>query len=310
MITIRRSTGTDLETIEKPTTGCWIEVTNPSPDEAASLARDLNFPQEFVSFSLDPDEIPIIEKADSAFLILARIPHFQGQSATVPYATVPIGLIVTGEHVVTLCRYEHELLRGLPHEHQADLSTAKPTRFVLHLLWSAANSYLGHLNEINKVVEKLEEGVERSLQNREVLALLRYQKSLLHFTTALRANETMFERLKRCEFLKLGPNDEDLLDDVFTETHQAIGMSEIASDILSQMMDAFATIISNNLNVVMKFLTAMAVILIVPTIIATFYGMNVRLPLEDSPSGFLVVVGLSILSSFVVGFIFRKKNWL
>jgi magnesium transporter len=199
----------------------------------------------------------------------------------VPYVTSPIGFIVTDERVVTICRHEHELLLHLPHEHQTDLSTAKPTRFVLHLLWSAANSYLRHLNEINKVVEKLEEGVEHSLQNREVLALLRYQKSLLHFTTALRANETMLERLKRSEFLKLGRNDADLLDDVFTETHQAIGMSEIASDILSQMMDAFATIISNNLNVVMKFLAAITVILIVPTIIGTFYGMNLHLPLED-----------------------------
>lgn len=310
MMTIRRSTEAGLETIGKPVTGCWIEVTNPSPDEAANLARDLNIPQEFVTFSLDPDEIPIIEKADGVFLILARIPHLQDRTAAVPYVTFPIGFIMSDERLVTICRYEHELLLNLPMEHQTDLSTAKPARFVLHLLWSAANSYLRHLNEINKVVEKLEEGVERSLQNREVLALLRYQKSLLHFTTALRANETMLERMKRSEFLKLEPNDKDLLDDVFTETQQAIGMSQIASDILSQMMDAFATIISNNLNVVMKFLTAMAVILIVPTIIATFYGMNVRLPLEDSRSGFLVIVGLSILSSLIVGFIFRKKNWL
>lgn len=229
MITIRRSTEEGLEAIDKPLTGCWIEVADPSPDEAAKLTRDLNIPREFVTFSLDPDEIPIIEKADNAVLILARIPHFQGRTATVPYVTLPMGFIVSDEKVVTICRSEHELLRDLPHDHQTDLSTANPNRFVLHLLWSAANSYLRHLNEINKVVEELEEGVERSLQNREVLALLRYQKSLLHFTTALRANETMLERLKRSESLKLDPNDEDLLDDVFTETQISV-LCSVAKD--------------------------------------------------------------------------------
>jgi len=143
-----------------------------------------------------------------------------------------------------------------------------------------------------------------------VLQLLRYQKSLVYFTTALRANETMLERLQRGEFLKMERRDADLLDDVFTENRQAIVMIEIARDILSQMMDAFASIISNNLNVVMKFLAAVTIILVVPTIIGTFYGMNIRLPLENHPSAFPVLVGLSILSALIVGLIFWKKNWL
>jgi hypothetical protein len=167
-----------------------------------------------------------------------------------------MGIIFTGDRVVTICRYKHNLLRDLPHEHQTDLSTAKPARFVLHLLWSITNNYLIHLSEIKKIVEDIEDRLQRSLQNREVLQLLHYQKSLVYFTTALRANETMLERLQRGEFLKMERRDADLLDNVFTENRQAIVMIEIARDILSQMMDAFASIISNNLNVVMKFLAA------------------------------------------------------
>jgi magnesium transporter len=310
MITIYRGSEADLETVERPTRGCWIDVTNPTPDEARNMPQDLSIPPEFVTDSLNPDKIPLIEKADDALLILVRIPHFQSPTASIPHVTLPTGIIVTRELIVTICRHEHELLRDLPHEHQTDLSPAKPTRFVLHLLWGIANNYLLRLSEIEKVVEGLEDRLQRSLQNREVLELLRYQKSLVHFTTALRANELMLERLRRSEFLERERKDEGLLDDVFTENRQAIAMSEITSNILSQMMDAFASIISNNLNVVMKFLAAVTVVLIVPTVIGTFYGMNVRLPLADSPSAFPVLVGLSILSSSIVGLIFWKRDWL
>lgn len=310
MITIYRGTEAGLKTVERPTKECWIDVTNPTQDEARNLVRDLGIPQEFVNYSLNPDKIPLVERSNGALLVLVRISHFRSATSSIPYVSLPMGIIFTGDRVVTICRYKHNLLRDLPHEHQTDLSTAKPARFVLHLLWSIANNYLIHLSEINKIVEDIEDRLQRSLQNREVLQLLRYQKSLVYFTTALRANETMLERLQRGEFLKMERRDADLLDDVFTENRQAIVMSEIARDILSQMMDAFASIISNNLNVVMKFLAAVTIILVVPTIIGTFYGMNIRLPLENHPSAFPVLVGLSILSALIVGLIFWKKNWL
>lgn len=310
MITIRRTTESDLETIERPMKGCWIDVTDPSPDEARNLAQDLSIPLRFVTAIFDLHEIPRIEKVDEALFILVRIPHSQTAAASVPYMTLPLGMIVTHEWVMTICRREHDLLRDLPPEHQSELSTAKPTRFVMHLLWNAANSYIHHLGEINEIVDQIEERLQQSLQNREVLELLHYQKSLVHLLTALRANELMLEWLQRSEFLEMERMDKVLLDSVFTENRQAIAASEIASDILSQMMDAFASIISNNLNVVMKLLTSAAVILVVPTIIGTFYGMNVHLPLEDNPSAFLILVGLSALTSFIIGSIFWKKGWL
>ncbi len=310
MITIRRTTEAGLETVERPMKGCWIDVTDPSLDEARNLAQDLKIPLRFVTAIFDPHEIPHIEKVDEALFILVRIPHFRSAAASIPYTTLPLGIVVTDEWMMTIFRHKHELLRDLPPEHQSDLSTAKPARFVLHLLWNAANSYIHRLGEINEMVDRLEEELQRSLENREVLEMLRYQKSLVHFTTALRANELMLEWLQKSEYLEMERKDKDLLDSVFIENRQAIAATEIASDILSQMMDAFASIISNNLNVVMKFLASAAVILVVPTILGTFYGMNVRLPLENNPSAFWVLVGLSMLSSFIIGLILWRRGWL
>jgi magnesium transporter len=310
MITIHRITKSGLETVEHPMKGCWIDVTDPSSDEAKNLVQDLKIPLRFVTATFDLHEIPRIEKVDKAIFILVRIPRFQNAGASVPFMTLPLAIIVTDEWVMTICKHKHELLRDLPPEHESDLSTAKPARFVLHLLWNAANSYIHRLGEINEMVDRVEERLQRSLENREVLELLRYQKSLVHFTTALRANDLMLEWLQKSKYLEMEQKDNDLLDSVFIENRQAIAATEIASDILSQMMDAFASIISNNLNVVMKFLASAAVVLVVPTIIGTFYGMNVRLPLEDNPSAFLILVGLSMLTSFIIGLILWRKGWL
>jgi magnesium transporter len=310
MITIRQSTEAGLEIVERPVKGCWIDVIDPTSDEVSSLAQDFGILQEFITASLKRSEISRIDKENDALLILARIPHFQSTTASVPFITLTLGIIVTQEWVVTLCQHEHNLLHDLPHEYQIDLSTAEPARFVLYLLWSIAHNYILHLNKIEKIVEKLEDRLQRALENREVLELLRYQKCLVHFTTALQANKTMLERLHKSEALEMERKDADLLDEVFTECHQAIAMSEIARDILSQMMDAFASIISNNLNRVMKFMASIAVILVVPTIIASFYGMNVGLPLNDHPSAFLILVGMSLLGSFMIALIFWRKDWL
>ena len=147
------------------------------------------------------------------------------------------------------------------------------------------------------------------MKNKELLELLKYQKSLVHFTTALRSNELMMERLQKSRLFDMHPDDQDLLEDVLTENQQAIEMVTISNDILSQMMDAFASIISNNLNVVMKFLTAVTIILMLPTLVASFYGMNVGLPLQNSPFAFLLTLIVSLALSFVVVLIFLKKNW-
>ncbi|MEN6409710.1 MAG: magnesium transporter CorA family protein, partial [Anaerolineaceae bacterium] len=155
----------------------------------------------------------------------------------------------------------------------------------------------------------LEDRLQMSMRNKEVLELLKYQKSLVYFTTALKSNELLMERLQRSQLFRMYPDDEDLLEDVLTENQQAIEMTNIANNILSGMMDAFASIISNNLNVVMKFLTSMTIVLSLPTIVTSFFGMNVQLPFASSPYAYLIVIAIFMFMSAVTIFIFTRRDW-
>jgi magnesium transporter len=231
-------------------------------------------------------------------------------TARIPYLVPPMGIIVKNNRVTTICRYDHQLLHNLPYDQAVDLSTAKPAGFVLHLLWSVASNYILQLDRIDQTVEKLESRLQKSLQNREVLELLRYQKCLVHFTTGLHMNETMLERLRKSEALKIEGADRDWLDEVFTEYRQAIGMADVAGNILGQMMDAFASIISNNLNRVMKFMTSMTVILVIPSIIASLYGMNVALPMQNHPQVFLLLLVVSAMLCAGVAYLLWRRDWL
>lgn len=257
------------------------------------------------------DTLPRAEKRGDEVAIAVRTPNFQGPKADVPFKTQPVWIILKGDGVLTVSREKHNLLAHLSEDERASLA-AEPSgeRVVLTLLRELPHSFVHPLSRINAAVEQLEERLEKSLENREVLQLLRYQKSLVYFTTGLRTNFLAIQRLKRREFLTLEEGDGDLLDDVLTELEEAIQVCEIASEILSGMMDAFTSIISNNLNVVIKLISALALILVVPATIASFYGMNVKLPMADHPQAFHFVVGLSVLGSLGTALVLRKMRWL
>ena len=173
-----------------------------------------------------------------------------------------------------------------------------------------ANHFLSYLRNIQKIIDQTEDELQRSIRNKEVLELLKYQKCLEYFSTALRSNEIMFERLQRNKFFTIFPDDLDLLEDVIIENQQAIEMTGIAGNLLSQMMDAYASIIQNNQNTIFKIMTAWTIILSLPTIVASFYGMNVVLPLAGDGNAFLLITGISLGIMLVVVFFFKKINWL
>ncbi len=308
MITIYRTQDGILQTVSEPTPGCWINVVDPTPDEIARL-QEWGFPQDFLTPPLDLDERPRTEKEDGEVLIVLRIPCFQGETSDIPYATLPLGIVLTDRCVVTVCKRENGAIQELLAGRVKGLSTAKRNRLVLHLLLRIAARYLNYLREINRAVELVEDKLQASMRNREVLELLKYQKSLTYFTTALKSNELVLQRLQRSQLFHMYPEDEDLLEDALTETQQAIEMTNISANILSQMMDAFASIISNNLNVVMKFLASVTIVLALPTMIASYYGMNVSLPLQEHPAAFLAILGVSALVSLVVVLVFWRKDW-
>ncbi len=309
MLTIYKTTPEGLETLESPTNGCWIKVTDPTPDEIAQLV-DWGIEPELITYSLDEDEMARVERDEGYTLILLRIPHFQGETHDIPYNTVPMGIIIKDNLIVTICRYKSQITNILTNGKYRGFKTAKRYRFVLYVLLETATRYLTYLREINRAVDHVEDQLQKSTRNSEVLELLKYQKSLVFFTTALRSNEVVMERLQRMRMFNQYEEDEDLLEDVITENQQAIQMTNINAEILSSMMDAFASIISNNLNVVMKILATLTIVVSLPTLVASFYGMNVSLPGEDHPFAFMAIFGISLALTSVAAFIFYKRDWL
>ena len=311
MINFYKTSEGGLTKLESPVTGSWINVGDPTPEEIAYLTEEIEIFPDLINYSLDLDEMPRIERDEDEghTFILLRIPHFQGENVDVPYATIPLGIILVDGVVVTVCRHETDILKPLLNGKYRGLKTGKRYRFVLYLFLETALRYLSHLRDINKATESLEDQLQKSTRNREVLGLLKYQKSLTYFATALRSNEVMMERVQRMKLFNQYEEDADLLEDVITENQQAIQMTGIATEILSGMMDAFASIISNNLNGVMKGLAALTIILNLPTIVASFYGMNVKLPGEEHPLAFLTVLGLAVGLTAIATFIFYKRDW-
>lgn len=312
MITIYKSSESNgLSTITEPTKGCWINVVDPSPAEIARL-ENLSIPRDYITYPLDLDERARTERENGDLLIVLRIPWFQGNAADVPYGTIPLGIVLSEQYFLTICKYENEIVQEFASGRGRGFSTAKRNRFILRLLLNTSTRYMSYLREINKTVDLLEDQLQASTRNKEVLELLKYQKSLTYFATALKSNELVLQRLYRTPLFRQYPEDEDLLEDAITETQQAIEMTSISSNILTSMTEAFASIISNNLNSVMKFLASVTIILSLPTMIASFFGMNVDLPwaLESHALSFAFILILSAAVALGVLFIFSKKDWL
>jgi magnesium transporter len=308
MLFIFRNDEQGLKQLPEPVAGCWLHVVDPTPSEIARLVS-LGFTADNIAYALDPDERPRADHEGDEWMIILRIPYFRGEVDDVPYATVPLGVLFNPTHLATVCRVNNDVLQEFATGRARDLSTSKHNRFVLRLLLQSANRYLAYLREISRVVEALEDRLQQSIRNQEVLELLRYQKSLTYFTTALKANALMMERLQKSQLFQKYPDDADLLEDAITETMQAIEMTSIESNILSGMMDAFASIISNNLNQVMKLLTSITIVLSFPALVAALYGMNVGLPFADLPHAFVIVLGISFGLALLVVFILRKLDW-
>ncbi|MBL8057316.1 MAG: magnesium transporter CorA family protein [Anaerolineales bacterium] len=311
MITIyhKQASQDAIETRAEVCEGSWVHVVEPTPAELDHL-RGLGLPPDFLTHLADPDERARAERDDGTTLIVLRFPFAQGADADLPYVTIPLTIIITGSVLVTISPQSTGFLQKFAAGHVRGLSTVKKTRFVLHMLWHIANAYLAQVREINTAVDALEDRLQRSLRNQEVLGLLRYQKSLVYFTTALKSNELVLERLQKGRLLQMFEEDAELLEDVLIEVRQAIEMTEISENILSQMMDAFASIISNNLNVVMKVLTSVTIVISLPSLVASLYGMNVPLPGAEHPLAFLGVLGAAVAVSALVAFVFWRKDWL
>ncbi len=288
----------------------WVTAIAPTPDEIETLRREHGFSAELLDHALDPNERSRVRVMNGSTFLVLRVPWFEGARSAEPYTTIPLGLQLGGPTGLSICGRDTPLIRRLAEAVDQHRETALAPHVVLSALELTADDYQKQLDKINHTVDEIEERLQRSLGNREVRELLRYQKSLVYFTTALDAMSLMLERLERLPELQLSAAHQHWLEDVRIELHQALDTSITSRNVMSEMMDAFASIISNNLNVVMKFLAAVTVVITLPGTIASFYGMNVDLPGQHSPWAFGGVVGASILVSVLLLAYFRKRNWL
>ena len=313
MIRIFKTEDGAMHEKEEMQPGCWIALTNPTASEIIDIADAYQIDPDHLRAPLDEEERSRIEVEDEYTLILVDIPSIEERNGKDWFVTIPLAIITTKDVLITVCLEETPVLTSFMDGRVRDFHTFMKTRFILQILYKNATQFLQYLRIIDKKSEVIERKLHQSQKNEELIELLELEKSLVYFTTSLRSNEVVLEKLLRIEKIKKYPEDTDLLEDVIVENKQAIEMANIYSGILSGTMDAFASVISNNLNIVMKFLATVTIVLSIPTMIASFYGMNVNshgMPFADSPYGFAIVLGLTLLLSLFVAYIFNQKEGL
>lgn len=311
MVKYFRSEDGKIKERTEPETGGWIALTNPTAAEILEVSARYEIDIDDLKAPLDEEERSRIEVEDNYTLILVDIPIIEERNEKDWYGTIPMGIIMREDIMITVCLMETPILTAFMEGRVRGFNTYWKTRFILQILYKNASWYLHYLRIIDKKSEEVETRLNKSSKNEELIEVLELEKSLVYFTTSLRSNEVVLEKLLRSEKIKKYPEDEELLEDVIIENKQAIEMANIYSGILSGTRDAFASIISNNQNTMMKFLASVTIVMSIPTIVASFYGMNVNLagmPFAGSPYGFGGVVLFSFILSLIVVWILFRAN--
>lgn len=286
----------------------WVHLLNPTDAEISRVSERFHVPQDYLRAALDEEERSRIEVEDDCVLIIVDVPVSETMESSSSYTTLPLGIIIANESIITVTTKELPLIDDFIYGRVKSFFTFKKTRFILQLLYKNAMYYLYYLRQIDKASNNIEKELHKSMKNKELIQLLDLDKSLVYFSTSLRGNEIVLEKMLKLDSVKKYSEDEDLLEDVIVENKQAIEMANIYSNILSGTMDAFASVISNNLNIVMKFLTSFTIILTVPTMVASFFGMNVPVPLAGQSYAFVIIMAISLGISLLMGWILFKKK--
>jgi magnesium transporter len=297
--------------VDKPEAGAWVNVLPPlKPEEFNELSETLEIPVDFLKDSLDIDERSRYEIEDNVKLIVIKTPAENNSfnESDAYYITIPICIILTHTQIVTVNSFENEAIKKFLNTFQ-NRSPDKKNMMVLKIFEKVVTNFQDFLKEINQRRNLLEQKLYDSNRNAELLELMRIQKSLVYFITALRSNELLMIKMARTNFLQLNEEEKEFLEDLVVETSQALEMANTYTNILSSTMDAFASIISNNLNTVMKRLTSITIIISLPTLISSIYGMNVPIPGATLPHSFYIPVIISLGISIVISFYFMKKKW-
>jgi len=307
MLNVFKTVDNELVRAELHEEGIWVNLINPTEEEINRVSTALNVEIDFLKAALDEEERARIESDNGQTLIIVDIPIIEKEENMNLYTTIPLSIIVIKHAIITVCLRHDTLLDDFVNNRVKTFVTQYKTRFVLQILYKNAVRYLQHLRNIDKASSEIERALHKSMKNKELIQLLKLQKSLVYFSTALKSNEIVLEKLMKFEHIKSYPEDADLLQDVIIENKQAIEMATIYTSILSGTMDAFASVISNNLNIVMKFLTSVTIVMAIPTMISSFFGMNVDLPVGGA-FGFWIILGIALATSLITGYVLYKKK--
>ncbi len=308
MLKFYKTVNNNIVEIPEMEVGCWVSAVAPTETEISTLQNELNIERDFIRSALDEEESSRIESDDGHTLIVIDYPVAEKANdadETISYYTMPMSIILTESNVVTVSIKENSIIDDFSKGVVKGIQTQFKTRFIFHLLLKIASKYLQYLKQIDKLSGYVESQLQKSMKNKELIQLLGLEKSLVYFSTSLKSTESVLEKILRGRVIKLYEDDQDLLEDVLIEVKQAIEMSSIYSNILSGTRDAFASVISNNLNIVMKVLTVMTIVMEVPTVVFSFYGMNVTgLPFAVS---WVPIVISAVLAAIVAVIITRTK---
>ena len=315
MIKILKNTEQDktLKQLDRIEKGCWIDLVKPTEKEMTYVIESTGVDEILLKYALDEEETSHIDTEEDQILISINMPITEKNKKGKLYTTIPLGiLVVRDDYVITISSEKFSLIDMLSKKKTivGEIATYKKSRLAFQLIYITSVEFLRYLTYISRDMEVFEDNLTKSMSNNELLKLINYQKSMIFFNTALKTNQSVMERLKRGKFIKLYEEDEDILEDAVIENRQAMEMAATYSEILNGMTDIFGTVVSNNLNNVMKLLTSITLIISIPTLVTSFMGMNVDFPFNTGVYGFYGIVGITVVITVIVAIWLKKKDML
>ena len=298
-----------LKTCSSHERSAWYYVINPAEDEKLEIMKKFGLSRDDMEDMLDEHERPLIDKEDDKIVLIIRIPFMIEEKGQIIFSTIPLGIVINDYNILTVCRRETMLMRDFTNNLIKGIYTTKRTRMLLQIFSRTNFYYMRFLRQIEKLIHKREVAIKK-LQNDDIVYLVEACKSLLYFQTSLTENGNILQRIMSGKVIKLYEQDQDMLEDIVIDNKQTIEMTKIFSKIISNIREAYSSILNNNLNKIMKFLAAMTVILTIPTIIGSVYGMNVDLPFQQTNFIFTFLLASSLFIAAFVVLLFYKKDWL
>lgn len=309
MVEIYKTIQNKLVRLDEFEDGAWINITDPTVEELEAMEKKFNIEHSYLTSAMDEEERSRLEVNDEGqTLVIVDIPSIEKMEDSIIYNTTPLSIIMLPTAIITVCSEENSVINDFTDNRVRGFYTNYKNRFVLQILYRGSYTFVRYLRHIDKITDRLDKQLYKSMGNEEIFDLLALEKSMVYFSTSLKANELVLEKMLKLEYLKQYPDDMELLEDVIIENKQAIEMTNIFRGVLSNTMDAVSSITSNNVNNVMKLLTTVTILIEIPTLITSFFGMNINFKISEFKYAFLLVVGFSVLISAISVYWLNKKK--